>query len=289
MSGTNDIEPEVAQWQWDPTLYAGSAAYYSEGRIAYPDSLADALRTAVGLDGRGSLLDVGCGPGSLTLLLAPLFETVTGIDADADMVRQARRLAESGGIGNSAFRHLRAEELPADLGPQRMITFAQSFHWMDRPRVAAIARNMLAADGVCVHVHATTHRGVDAGHQMQHPQPPWSGIEGLISEYLGPVRRAGQTTLPSGTAGDEAGIYRAAGFAGPRTLEIEAGRDLTRTEDEIVASVFSLSSAAPHLFGTAVEDFERDLRALLRRVSPECVFSERLRDIRVDIWSAEPG
>jgi hypothetical protein len=205
------------------------------------------------------------------------------------MVRQASRLAESGGIDNVVFRHLRAEELPADLGPQRMITFAQSFHWMDRPRVAAIARSMLAADGVCAHVHATTHRGEDSEHELQHPQPPWTGIEGLISEYLGPVRRAGQSTVPAGTAGSEGDIYREAGFTGPRTFEGAPARVVSRTEDEIVASVFSLSSAAPHLFGTAVEDFERDLRALLRRVSPDRVFSERLRDIRVDIWSAEPA
>jgi 2-polyprenyl-3-methyl-5-hydroxy-6-metoxy-1,4-benzoquinol methylase len=37
------------------------------------------------------LLDVGCGRGSLTLLLAPLFEAAVGIDADRDMIVEASR------------------------------------------------------------------------------------------------------------------------------------------------------------------------------------------------------
>jgi hypothetical protein len=33
----------------------------------------------------------------------------------------------------------------------------QSFHWMDRPRVAATVHSMLDEDGACLHVHATTY------------------------------------------------------------------------------------------------------------------------------------
>jgi len=51
-----------------------------------------------------------------------------------------------------------------------------------------------------------------------------------------------------------------------------------------VASVFSLLSAAPHLLGARLGDFERDLRDLLRLTSPDGRFSERLEDISADIW-----
>jgi len=94
-------------WVWDETLYAGAAAYYATGRMPYPPQIAEALRRALELDGRGRLLDVGCGPGSLTVLLAPLFDQAVGVDADADMIAAAEAEAARAGIGNAGWRQLR--------------------------------------------------------------------------------------------------------------------------------------------------------------------------------------
>jgi SAM-dependent methyltransferase len=270
---------------WDETLFAGSAPYYLSGRFPYPPALANALRDELGLDGTGRLLDVGCGPARLTLLLAPLFERAVGVDADADMVAEARREAARRGVPNTDFRHLRAEELPAGLGIFRVATFAQSFHWMDRARVASIVREMLAPGGVWVHVHATTDRGIDNGHDLPRPAPPHGQIEELVKAYLGPVRRAGRGLLPDGTPRDEEAIMVAAGFGGPTRLEVGGGRVLDRSEDEVVASVFSRSSSAPHLFGERLQDFEAELRGLLRGAAPDGRFSERARENRLVIWT----
>ncbi|HEY7295596.1 MAG TPA: SAM-dependent methyltransferase, partial [Dehalococcoidia bacterium] len=65
-------------WQWDATLFRGSAHYYARGRLPYAPGLAAALAAALQLDGRGRLLDVGCGPGVIALRLARLFEVVIG-------------------------------------------------------------------------------------------------------------------------------------------------------------------------------------------------------------------
>lgn len=269
----------AGSWTWDPSLYSGSAAYYARGRAAYPDALAEAFTTELGLDGSGRLLDVGCGPGSLTLLLTGRFEESVGLDADPDMLAEAARLAADAGIGNCRWLHRRAEELPAGLGEFRLVTFAQSFHWLDRPKVAAAVRGMLAAGGACAHVHAATHQGVDPGDLA----PPHDAIADLVRRYLGPVRRAGQGVLPDGTASGETEIYRAAGFRGPRRFEVP-GRVVTRTADDVVAAVFSLSSSAPHLFGDRRDAFEAELRELLREASPAGTFSERLQEIAVDLW-----
>ena len=59
---------------------------------------------------------------------------------------------------------------------------------------------------------------------------------------------------------------------------------MTESADQVVASVFSLSYAAPHLFGGGIEEFERELRDLLSQVSPAGRFSEEMRDIAVDVW-----
>jgi hypothetical protein len=264
---------------FDETLYHGSAAYYPVGRMAYPPEVATALRAELHLDGTGRLLDVGCGPGSMTLLLAPLFEAAVGVDADPGMIERARSVAP-----DVRWEVLRAEELPAGLGTFRVITFAQSFHWMDQPLVAERVRPMLAGGGTWVHVHATTHRGAQTADAMPHPQPPWAAIDDLVATYLGPVRRAGRGTLPGGTRSGEEDVMRAAGYRGPARVTVGGGEVVTRGVDEIVAAVFSLSNSTPHLFGDRVPAFEMDLRALLAAAADDGRFSERTREIELVIW-----
>jgi SAM-dependent methyltransferase len=275
-------------WTWDETLYRGSAPFYAAGRMPYPAAVAEAFARELALDGTQRLLDVGCGPGSLTLLLAPLVDLAVGVDADRAMVETAARGGERAGVANARWRHLRAEALPADLGRFDVVTFAQSFHWMDRPTVAAAVRGMLAQGGACVHVQATTHRGDTSEDPLAHPRPPHEAIAELVGAHLGPMRRAGRGALPSGTPSDEQEILRAAGFQGPRRVPVAAAGLVTRTADEIVAATFSLSSSTPHLFGTDRARFERDLRDLLRRTSPSGRFAERTRDVALDIWRPGP-
>lgn len=272
------------EWQWDETLYAGSAAFYPVGRMPYPAELARALADELGLDGSGRLLDAGCGPGSLTLLLAPLFDQAVAIDADRGMIAQAREEARRAGVGAVSWRQLRAEELPAGLGMFRLVTFAQSFHWMDRARVASAVRGMIEPGGACVLIHATTHEGVASSDGLPSPRPPRDAIGRLVARYLGPDRRAGQGTLPSGPPYGEEIVMQEAGFTRTDLVETGGGMITERTEDEVVASVFSLSSAAPHLFGDRLPEFERDLRGVLRAVSPYGHFSERTHAVALDIW-----
>ena len=271
------------EWTWDSSLYAGSAPYYAVGRVAYPVQLADTLVAALQLDGSGRLLDVGCGPGSLTLLLAPHFAEAIGVDADADMLAEAARLAEERQLRNVSWRQLRGEDLPAGLPSVRVVTFAQSFHWMDRPRVAAAARAVLLPGGALVHVHATTHRGVDNDVALPHPRPPWNAITELVQRYLGPQRRAGRGVLATGTPGDEDAIYRAAGFTGPERHEVP-GWFVERTAEEVAASVYSLSGSAPHLFGDRLDAFKAELTKLLAAGSADGWYSEQMRSIALDIW-----
>lgn len=59
------------------------------------------------------ILDVGCGMGRSTIAMARAWPTcrVTGLDPDAESIRQARRLAASGGVG-ARFLELALEDLP---------------------------------------------------------------------------------------------------------------------------------------------------------------------------------
>src|SRR5262245_56418213 len=229
--------------------------------MPYPTDLADAIRDELRLDGTGRLLDIGCGPGSLTLLLAPLFEAAVGVDADADMLVEADHRARTAKVTNVEWRRLRAEELPADLGGFRVVTFAQSFHWMDQQLVAQRVRSMLEPGGRWVHVAASTYQGVSGEDVLRHPRPPWSRIDHLVAEYLGPVRRAGRGSLPTGTRAGEEEVMRRVGFTGPVRREVGGGVIVDRDIDELISAGFSLSGSAPHHFGRRAARIGGGLRA----------------------------
>jgi SAM-dependent methyltransferase len=271
-------------WAWDETLYAGSAEHYATGRLPYPDELGVQITAAAEVGAHSRALDVGCGPGSLTLLLARHVGQVVAIDADQGMIAHAQEVARRGEVANVSWRQMRAEDLPADLCEFDLITFAQSFHWMERLKVATIARKMLRPGGSCVHVHALTHRGDSSLDPLPHPRPPYDEIDSLVRSYLGPRRRAGRSVVPRENPDNEDQVYAAAGFTGSMHVEIPRGDVVERTVDQVVAATFSLSSSTPHLFGTRQPDFEAELRALLKAASDNGLFSERVRDIAFDVW-----
>ncbi|WP_419993020.1 class I SAM-dependent methyltransferase [Streptomyces boninensis] len=275
----------IEGWEWDETLFAGTAAYYERGRLPYAPGLAEAIAGALRPDRRGRLIDVGCGPGIVALTLAHLFEEVVGVDPDRGMIAEAgRRAAATGAPERTAWVRLRAEELPAGLGEFDAAVFAQSFHWMDQERVAATVRDMLRPGGVLLHVSDQKGGTDDDTEGLPHPSVPQPAIDHLVRSRLGPVRRAGRGTLPQGTPGGEAAVFAAAGFAGPEHLVVPGGQALVRDVDDVVASVFSMSFSAPHLFGDRLPDFEADLRGLLREASPTGRFSVRQPGAEVHVW-----
>lgn len=272
---------EWFEWEWDETLFAGAAEFYDRGRLPNAPGLADAFQKALGLDGRGRLLDVGCGPGTVTLPLAGHFQEVVGLDADEGMIQEAGRLAAERGVVNASWVRGRAEQLPAGLGDFRLVTFAASFHWMDRPLVAATVRGMLEPGGVVVHVDNRHQDSIARDDGL--PAPPVAAIDELRRRYLGEDRRAGQG-IRNSSPGDEAAVFREAGFVGPEIVVVPDGRTTVRSVDDLVAQTFSLSSTAPHLFDDRLSEFEADLRRLLAEASPGGSFAVRLPDNELKIW-----
>lgn len=258
-------------WEWDVTLFRGSAAYYEQGRLPYAPGYAAALAGELGQHGQGRLLDVGCGPGTVTLALAPYFAEVTGVDPDPDMLGQARRRAGRLGVRNASWAQARAEDLPAGLGVFRAVLFAQSFHWTDRDRVAAAVFGMLEPGGYFVHV-ADLKQPPAHPAPLPHPAPPFEKIAALVRAYLGEVPRAGQGLLRHGSPSGERAVVERAGFTGYQRLVVPSGAVAERSADDVVAWVFSRSGSAPHLYGDRLGQFERDLRALLHGAAPDGVF-----------------
>jgi SAM-dependent methyltransferase len=270
-------------WTWDETVFEGTAPYYRQGRKPYAPKLAEALAAHLSLDGQGRLLDVGCGPGIVATLFAHLFDSVVGLDPDPGMVAEAKSAAAEEGVDNATWVQMRAEELPGSLGSFRVITFGQSFHWMDRPRVAAAVRDMLDPGGAVVQVDLwhTSPPGAQPK-KGPHPSVPEDSIDELRLRWLGPHRRAGQGFRDTSPSGEDE-VFQIAGFTLEQIVLVPDDRLITRSVDDVVAWVLSTSSTAPHLFGDRLDDFVRDLRSLLLRTSPDGEFSVALSENRLRI------
>ena len=82
---------------YDPTLFQGAAWYYARYRSKYPQALFDLLADIFKLDGKGRLLDLGCGAGFVGIHERDRFAEVVGLDPDADMLKVAQEQAAAVG------------------------------------------------------------------------------------------------------------------------------------------------------------------------------------------------
>lgn len=268
--------------RYDPTIYDGAAVHYRYGRPAYSPGLEALLAEELGLDGSGRLLDVGCGPGILTVRLARLFGEAVGLDADPEMIAEGRRAAQERGVANIAWVQALAEDLPrAAPGTYRVVTFGSSFWWTDEVRVAEAVYDMLEPGGALVLVKHQ-HDGRPVPPNPGPPPIPHAEIEALVEKYLGPARRAGQGAAPAVRthSADEDAIARTR-FGVPRVIFAPGIPDLVRDTESVLSGYFSLSWSAPHLFGDRVEEFATEVRGLLRARSPEGVFWDWPGDTKV--------
>jgi len=113
---------------------------YARFRPEYPSQLASYLASVA--PAGGLALDVGCGNGQLTQLLAPHFREVVGLDPSADQIANASP--------RDGVRYLcaPAERLPLADHCASLITAAQAAHWFDLPAFYSEARRVATPGGV---------------------------------------------------------------------------------------------------------------------------------------------
>ena len=258
--------------EFDPQAFQGTAAYYSIGRPPYSQQLADTLTHELSLDCSGQLLDVGCGPGVLVLELAGLFRQAVALDPEVGMLREGQRRCQQAGVDNVRWVLGMAEDVPVlDLGPCRVVTFGQSFHRVRRLEVAEIVYDLLEPGGSLVLISNEVD-GRPRPDGPGYPSVPHASARDLVVAYLGESTRHYLATWNEGQPARFEDTLLQTRFGGSRNIYAPGRPDLVRDIDTVVANYFSMSYAAPRLFGDRRAEFEADLRRLLREHSPTGLF-----------------
>jgi len=247
--------------------FAGTAGYYARYRFDYPVQIAQIIGSAFGLDGKGRLLDAGCGTGKLTFLLKPLFEQAVGVDRSAGMLTEAERQAKSQGITGIRWVVSPAEDAGADLGEFRLVSCGDAFHWMDRDKALTAWHGLLEQRGGLAVVGA-------GGGSASGPEPWQVAMWEVIHRHLGPRRRNAEwqerTTKRHEEVIRESGLFRLVSLG---HVEHTGVRDF----DSVLGFLYSTSFCNKSLLGDKVPRFEEDLRRSLLHVEPSGRFAEPLR------------
>lgn len=121
--------------------FDGLADTYAAHRPSYPPVLFSAMLE--GLPRPTRALDVGCGTGISSRLLADAGAHVVGIDPNPDMLAAARRSSPT----TLAFRHGSAERTGCPDASVDLILAAQAFHWFDPAAALEEFARVLRAGG----------------------------------------------------------------------------------------------------------------------------------------------
>ena len=86
-------------------------------------------------DEQGSALDIGCGDGKFTRLLASRFNSVSGIDVKEKKIAEAREAAKAAGV-DVDFRAASGEAIPYPDSSFDVVAFSNSLHHMPHAETA---------------------------------------------------------------------------------------------------------------------------------------------------------
>lgn len=152
------------------------SADYARYRPTYPPALAEALADLA--PHRRLAVEVGCGAGQFTTLLADVFDAVVASDRSAAQVKAAPARE------NVVYRVGSAEAIEAEPGSAALIVAAQAAHWFDLPRFYDEVRRIASPGAV---VALISYGLMDLDPALAGPTDRFYGED--LAPYWAPERR----------------------------------------------------------------------------------------------------
>lgn len=125
--------------------FTAVADAYARFRPSYPDGVLDWIARTSGAAAGARVVDLGCGTGIFSRLLAARGYAVTGVDVNEGMLAHARAAG-----GGPAYVHAEAHRTGLPAGSADLVTAAQAFHWFPIAEALAEIDRLLAPGGWAV-------------------------------------------------------------------------------------------------------------------------------------------
>jgi ubiquinone/menaquinone biosynthesis C-methylase UbiE len=263
---TGELSKPDMEYYQGKDLFKGTAWYYARYRPAYPAEVFQLIRKKFGLNGSGCLLDLGCGPGDLAIPLAQYFEKVVALDTDGDMLDEGRQKAAQAGTKNIQWVYGKAEEMPDDLGPFKLVTIGRAFHWMEQKTVLErVIPGIKEGGGLAL---------VGESGRIWQGGAAWQAVvREVIQRYLGKVRRAGNGTFKvSGISWED---LLKEYFPQTEYVYTIPEKDVWNYQT-LTGYLYSTSFCSRELLGEQVTQFEEDLKSALLALEPLDYFEEEI-------------
>src|ERR1700749_2188317 len=138
--------------RYDPNRFRTNVPFYARYRLGYPQRLIEWVIAHTEAGPGDAVMDLGCGPGLLAIPFARAGMNVTGVDPEPAMLAAGEDAAREAGVA-VAFRQGSSYDLPADIGPFKLVTMGRAFHWMDGPATLAALDSRVVPGGAVVLMH----------------------------------------------------------------------------------------------------------------------------------------
>lgn len=248
-------------------LFKGAATYYSKYRPMYPPMLIMYLVERFSLNGEQQVMDLGCGPGNLTIRLADWCNKIVGVDPEKEMIKEAKRLHSELRIGDIQWFNGDLEQYRLSQHHEKfeLVAIAKAFHWMDRSKVLEDLYDMLNNGGGIAIID---------NFEPDKKQAEWQErMNEVIEKWYGSERRAGNTTFTHPVSRHEDVISNSR-----FKLEMHEfpSYEINWTIESILGNLYSTSFGSKRFLGDRVKEFESELKAALLEINKTGEFKEKM-------------
>jgi SAM-dependent methyltransferase len=258
-----DADDETAYRGTEGTRpYAGAGWYYAAYRQRVSTEVAALLAERLGWTRADRILDLGAGPGRLSLLVAPFVAEVVAVEPEPDMAIEGERRARALEADNVTFVIAGSDDLPvlrSSLGRFRTALMGMSFHWMiEKDRVLRDLSAMIdETDGSVAFVTPSRVATPDALAAAQ------KTVHEILERHLADVPPGPH---PNRRHDPFEEILARSPFPRVETLERVYKTSLRPTAESLIGAEYTISHVLTRL-GDRHEAFEQEVRAALG--SPE--------------------